>query len=51
MRAECDGLIVRQRNGHCPEIRDIGERLAVGLLAYRAMAEKAADRMAMDGEA
>jgi hypothetical protein len=51
MAAELDRATVRQRNGLGPEICDIGERLAVRLPADRAMAEKAPDRIAMDGEA
>jgi hypothetical protein len=41
MAAELNRPTVRQRNGLRPEIRDVGERLAVRLPADRAMAEKA----------
>jgi hypothetical protein len=48
--AELNFRIVWQGNGVGPEIRDVGERLGVRRLADRAMAEKAADRIAGDSE-
>ena len=51
MAAEFNCAIVRQGDRVGPEIRDVGERLAVRLLADRAMAEKAADRSPGDGKA
>jgi hypothetical protein len=51
MAAEFNCVIVRQANRLGPEKCDVGERLAVRLLADGAMAEKAADRIAGDSEA
>src|SRR6202044_3377739 len=51
MAPELDRAIVRQRNGLGPEICHVGERLAVHLATDCAMAEKPADRIALDVEA
>jgi hypothetical protein len=49
--AEFNGLIVRQANRVGPEIRSVRERLSVDLLADRAVAIEASDRLSRDGEA
>jgi hypothetical protein len=51
MAPELYGLIDRQGNRPRPEIRDVRERLAVGLLADRAMAKKATNWSSGDAEA